>query len=129
MVMNTYIWTIRRWSIVFVVLSDLVEVIFIQLSNEAGKVAVLKMFRENQFCELFILSSTLISGVVVIHTSMTYLKYHKAFTPFSPTYNGLVRRILEHSMVPRISRLLHQQPFCETLVPYLYNLRTCNLVS
>jgi hypothetical protein len=53
--MNTNIGTVGRWSIVFIVLSDLVEVIFVQLSNEASKVAVLEMFRQNQFCEFFIL--------------------------------------------------------------------------
>jgi hypothetical protein len=40
----TNVGTVRRWSIVLVVLSDLVEVILVQLSDKASKVTVLEMF-------------------------------------------------------------------------------------
>jgi hypothetical protein len=45
--MGTDVCAIWGRCIIFVVLSDLVEVIFVQLSDEASKVAVLEMFREN----------------------------------------------------------------------------------
>jgi hypothetical protein len=41
---GTDIGAIRRWGIIFVILSNLVEVIFIQLSNEAGEIAMLEVF-------------------------------------------------------------------------------------
>lgn len=45
--MGTDVGTIWGGRVIFVVLSDLVEVILVQLSDEASKVAVLEMFREN----------------------------------------------------------------------------------
>lgn len=40
----SYILTIRRLAILFVVLANFVEVVFVQLTNETGKVAVLEVF-------------------------------------------------------------------------------------
>jgi hypothetical protein len=51
----TDVGPIWRRCIVFVVLSNLVEVIFVELPDETGKIAVLEMFGKNQFRELLVL--------------------------------------------------------------------------
>jgi hypothetical protein len=38
----------------------------------------------------------------------TYFKNHKALPSFTPSYNGFIRRILEHSIIWRVSKLAHQ---------------------
>jgi hypothetical protein len=53
--MRTNIGAIWRWSIVFVILSDLVEVILVQLSDEASKIAMLEVFGEDQLGEFLVL--------------------------------------------------------------------------
>lgn len=42
-------------TILLIVVSHFVEVIFVQLANKTGEVAVLEMLRENVFRELFVL--------------------------------------------------------------------------
>jgi hypothetical protein len=42
--MKPYVLSIRRLSIFFVVLSDLMEVVFIQLPHKTGKIAVFEVF-------------------------------------------------------------------------------------
>ena len=54
--MVTYSWDIWRCSIFFIVMSHFVKVIFIQLSHETGKVAMLEMFGEYRLGEAFVLS-------------------------------------------------------------------------
>lgn len=53
--LRTNIGPIRRWSVVFIVLSDFVEVILVQLSNETSEITVLEMFRQYILRELFVL--------------------------------------------------------------------------
>lgn len=52
---KAYPWSIRRLAIVLVVLSDFVEVVLVQLSNETGKVAMFEMLGQNGFREPFVL--------------------------------------------------------------------------
>jgi len=52
---NTDIRSVRRRRIVFVVLSDLMEVILVQLTDETCKVAVLEVFGQNGLGELLVL--------------------------------------------------------------------------
>ena len=42
---STDIGAVWRWTVILVILPDLVEVIFVQLSDEGGKVAVFEVFR------------------------------------------------------------------------------------
>ena len=51
----TYTRPIRVYSIVLITLSNLVEVVFIQLSYKRRKVAVFKVFRQDEFCEFLVL--------------------------------------------------------------------------
>lgn len=46
---------VLRLTILLIVVSHFVEVIFVQLANKTGEVAVLEMLRENVFRELFVL--------------------------------------------------------------------------
>ena len=64
---GTDIGPIWRWTAILVVLSDLVEVIFIQLSDETRKVAVLEVFREDQLGEFFVLP--LASDLLAVQTA------------------------------------------------------------
>ena len=52
---ESYIRAIRRLSAFLIILTDFVEVVFIQLSNETRKIAVFEMFREDEFGELLAL--------------------------------------------------------------------------
>ena len=47
--------TVRRMPALFGVLSDLVEVIFVELSDETGKIAVFEVFRQDGLGESLIL--------------------------------------------------------------------------
>lgn len=49
------IWPIWRRGIIFIVLADLVKVVFIQLSHKAREVAVLEVLRQDQFRKFLIL--------------------------------------------------------------------------
>lgn len=46
---------IRRLCVILVVLSDLVEIIFVQLPNETSKVAVFEVLRQDLFGEFLVL--------------------------------------------------------------------------
>jgi hypothetical protein len=61
---GTDIGTVWRGAIVLVVLADLVEVIFVQLADETGKVAVLEVFWEDQLGKLLVLQRVLACVVV-----------------------------------------------------------------
>lgn len=52
---SSYSWPVLRWSAIFIVLPDLVEVVLVELTDEAGKVAVLEVFREDGLGKLFVL--------------------------------------------------------------------------
>ena len=52
----TYSWPIRRLPILFVVMTDFVEIVFVQLADETSKVAVFEMLGKYVFCELLVLS-------------------------------------------------------------------------
>ena len=56
MIRDTYVATIRRFAVLLVV-PDFVEVIFVELSDEAGKVAVLEVLRQNCLGEFLVLFS------------------------------------------------------------------------
>ena len=59
----TYTRTIWRLSAVLVVVSHLVKIIFIELSDEACKVAVFEVFGQDRFGESFILRRVFLSAV------------------------------------------------------------------
>ena len=53
----THACSVRRLSILFIVVSDFVEVVLVELANEAGKIAMLEVFREDRFGEALILDA------------------------------------------------------------------------
>jgi hypothetical protein len=61
---QAYPRTVWRLAILFVVVSNFVEVVLVQLTNEAGKVAVLEMFGQNVFCEFLVLRPVSIAYVM-----------------------------------------------------------------
>jgi hypothetical protein len=52
---QAYPRTVWRLAVLFIVVSNFVEVVLVQLTNEAGKVAVLEMFGQDVFCEFLVL--------------------------------------------------------------------------
>lgn len=52
---ESHIWAIRRLSAFLIILTDFMEIVFIQLSNETRKIAVFEVFREDEFGELLAL--------------------------------------------------------------------------
>jgi hypothetical protein len=52
----TYSWSIGRLPILFVVMTDFVEIVFVQLADETSKVAVFEMLGKYVFCELLVLA-------------------------------------------------------------------------
>jgi hypothetical protein len=58
---HTNIRAIWRRNIIFVVLSDLVEVIFVQLSHEASEVAMLEVLGQDMLGKLLVLHPMLLT--------------------------------------------------------------------
>lgn len=52
----TYPGSVRRLATLLVVVPDFVEVIFIQLSHKAGKIAMFEVFRKNGLGEALVLT-------------------------------------------------------------------------
>jgi hypothetical protein len=52
---RTDIWSVGRCPALFIVLAHFVKVIFVQLADEAGKVAVFEMFGKDGFGEFLVL--------------------------------------------------------------------------
>ncbi len=48
-------WPIGRLSVLLVVVPYFVEIVFVELSNEAGKIAMLEMLRKYRFREFLVL--------------------------------------------------------------------------
>ncbi len=57
---STDVGSIRRWSIVFVILPDLMKVILVKLAHKGRKIAMLKMFRKNSLRKLVVLNPLLL---------------------------------------------------------------------
>lgn len=74
----THPCSVRRLSVLFVVVPHFVKVIFVQLSNKTGKIAVLEMLWQYVFREFFILQND------------------EAVSLVSPSHNTLIGRILQH---------------------------------
>ena len=75
---RTYTCAIRRLPALFIVVPYFVEVIFVELAHETGKVAVLEMLRENVLGEFLVLRAAVsnerpraVSAVQRRHTSST----------------------------------------------------------
>ena len=52
-----YTSAIRRLATLLIVVPHFVKIIFVQLADKAGEVAVLEVFRQDRLCELFILGN------------------------------------------------------------------------
>lgn len=121
----TYTWTIRRCAPVFIVMPNLVEVVFVELSHKTRKVAVLEMLWKDVFRKLLVLLWCQ-RVVFQLRSAKSYLKNHKAVAFISPSYNAFILRTFEHPAKIRSIAVL-----CSvyTLSAYLYSLRTCGMVS
>ena len=95
----TYTGPIRRLSAILVVVSHFVEVILVELPDEAREVAVLEMFRQDGLGEPFILRTRSISrwGLCLLLVDPRYLENHKASAIVTPSYDLGVGWILQHS--------------------------------
>jgi hypothetical protein len=124
---NTDVRSVRRRRIVFVVLSDLVEVILVQLTDETCKVAVLEVLGQNGLGELLVLRRC--QYVIGRYTCSRLI-------PQEPQNSRLPRPILLliHRRGPPASYSAMRQSLVasmsvplrlhETLDAHLYNLRT-----
>jgi hypothetical protein len=54
---TTYSRSIRRLSVLFVIMADFVEIILVKLTDETSKIAVFEVLRKYVFCKLLILCS------------------------------------------------------------------------
>lgn len=52
---STYTRSVGRNTAIFIVVSDFVEIVFVELAYKTGEVAVLEMFGQDVFCEFFVL--------------------------------------------------------------------------
>lgn len=88
---STDVGTIWGGTVILVVLSDLVEIIFVQLSDKTRKVAVLEMFREDQLREFFVLLLVSVTwGMACGCIWAVYFQDYKTLSAFSPTYDALI---------------------------------------
>ena len=51
----TYTSAIGRHAALFIIVPDFVEVVFVELTHETGKVAVLEVLGQDVLCELLVL--------------------------------------------------------------------------
>ena len=72
--------------------------ILIELPDEAGKVRMLEMPRQNALGKLIILHADMNQQLrgIVEESRKTYIQYNKTVAHVTPSYNMLVRGILEH---------------------------------
>ena len=99
----TYPSTIGGLPAILIVVSHFVEVVFIQLADEAGKIAVFEVFGQDGFGESLVLrgrwsvirfpASQLSSG----RPCTTYFEHDKASTVITPSHDLCIGRILQHS--------------------------------
>ena len=82
-------------SALFIVVPDFVEVIFIELPNKAGKVAMLEVFREDGLGEAFILDEPS-EPVGAPSNKKAHLQHDKAFLIVTPSHDLRIRRIFQH---------------------------------
>jgi hypothetical protein len=52
---KTYTWPVRRLSVFFIIVTDFVEIVLVQLADETGKVAMFEVFGKYVFGELLVL--------------------------------------------------------------------------
>ena len=79
-----------------------VKVIFVQLADEAGEVAMFEVFREDVFREFLVLAQSQYVSIPS-PTMRKYLKYNEAISLVSPAYYAFVLRAFQHSMIAGIS--------------------------
>jgi hypothetical protein len=88
---RTHVGAIWGGTVILIVLSDLVKVIFVELSDETGKVAVLEVFREDELCEFLVLPLVSVTwGKACGCIWAVYFQDHKTLSAFSPTYDALI---------------------------------------
>jgi hypothetical protein len=69
--MTTYTWPIGRLPIFFIIMTDFVEIVFVQLPHETGKVAVLEVFGKYVFRELLVLLTvSIVIAAHMLHTGI-----------------------------------------------------------
>lgn len=54
-VYKTYPGPVGRLSVFFIVMTNFVEIVFIQLTDKTSKIAMLEVLWEYMFCEFFVL--------------------------------------------------------------------------
>ena len=85
----TYTGAIWGLSAVLVGVSHFVEVILVELPDEAREVAVLEVFGQDGLCESFVLRGRLISRWIssFLFGDRPHLENHKASTVVTPSYD------------------------------------------
>lgn len=61
---RTYTRPVRVHPIILIILSDLVEIVLVQLADKGGEVAVFKVFWQDQFCKFLVLRRKMLAGLV-----------------------------------------------------------------
>lgn len=92
----TYPCSIRGCASVFVVVSHFVKVVLVQLTDEAGKVAMLEMLRKDVFGKFLILCDPSAKPRVP-KGNTTNLQHYEAVAFVAPPDYALVLRAFEHS--------------------------------
>ena len=65
-------------------MSNLVEVIFVELSHEAGEVAMFEVFGKDRLCESLILRKKSARAIEGIYPHASYLEYDKTSAVVAP---------------------------------------------
>ena len=92
----TYPCAVRRCASFFVVVPDFVEVVFVQLPDEAREVAVLEVFRKDVFREFLVLFLRSELGLCLFCGAETCLEHDEAVAFIAPSHHILILRALQH---------------------------------
>jgi hypothetical protein len=109
----THAWPVGRPSSILITMANFMKIIFIQLTNEARKVAMLEMFWKDVFRKFLVLRIALLvaaynetndsttkdigEGIIMINITkketvltITYLQHNKAVSFISPPHYALI---------------------------------------
>lgn len=96
-----YVLSIRRLAVFLIILANFVEIVFVELAHETGKVAVFEVFGEYGLGELLALNLREPSQRKSMRphnaTERSYLENHEAIPFITPAYYGRVGGVLQHS--------------------------------
>lgn len=124
---TTYAWTIRRSPTLFIVVSNFVEIILVQLPDETREIAVLKVFGQNLLREFLVLRCCQFQTACIVLRSLPRASRTTKLSPSLPHRTTFSSCGLSSILSSAISILFEIDS--RNTDTHLYSLRTYPSVS